>query len=662
MGFTLKSNFTDRGDQPAAIRKLFHNVRDKVKHQTLLGVTGSGKTYTIARVIQEVQLPTIIISHNKTLTAQLYSEFKTFFPENAVEYFVSYYDYYQPEAYIPQSDTYIEKDASINERIERLRLKATSSLLSRDDVIIVASVSCIYGLGSPENWKEMMIVLEKDTEYSRIKLASDLTWIQYQRNDYEFTNGSFRVRGATVDIYPAYTQDEAVRVKIEEDKVSEIYTIHPVTGKKLKDCEKYVIYPAAHFITKSDTLTRAIDAIKSELAHRLKELKGERKFLEAERLKMRTEYDMEMLKETGYCHGIENYSRHISGRAPGEPPFCLLNYFPENFLTIIDESHVTLPQVRGMYAGDRSRKETLVKHGFRLPSALDNRPLRLDEFEKLTDKTIYVSATPADYELGKSKNKIIEQIIRPTGLIDPEVEIKPVKDQVQDLMIEIRNRAEKKQRVLVTTITKKMAENLAEFLSSKNMNVKYLHSEIATLQRIDILKDLRKGEFDCLVGVNLLREGLDLPEVTLVAILDADKEGFLRSETSLIQVCGRASRNVEGKVIMYAEKITGSMARALKEMMRRREKQKAYNKNNNITPTSIVKAIREEKEFEYETKSQSINYISETGWEYINGKASNNIIKEMEKDMKEAADMLDFELAAAIRDKIHEIKKNRLIL
>lgn len=662
MGFTLKSNFTDRGDQPAAIRKLFHNVRDKVKHQTLLGVTGSGKTYTIARVIQEVQLPTIIISHNKTLTAQLYSEFKTFFPENAVEYFVSYYDYYQPEAYIPQSDTYIEKDASINERIERLRLKATSSLLSRDDVIIVASVSCIYGLGSPENWKEMMIILEKDAEYSRIKLARDLTWIQYHRNDYEFTNGSFRIRGATVDIYPAYTQDEAVRVKIEEDKISEIYTIHPVTGKKLKDCEKYVIYPAAHFITKSDTLTQAIDAIKSELAHRLKELKGERKFLEAERLKMRTEYDMEMLKETGYCHGIENYSRHISGRAPGEPPFCLLNYFPENFLTIIDESHVTLPQVRGMYAGDRSRKETLVKHGFRLPSSLDNRPLRFDEFEKLTDKTIYVSATPSNYELGKSKNKIIEQIIRPTGLIDPEVEIKPVKDQVQDLMIEIRNRAEKKQRVLVTTLTKKMAEDLAEFFSSKNMNVKYLHSEIATLQRIDILKDLRKGEFDCLVGVNLLREGLDLPEVTLVAILDADKEGFLRSETSLIQVCGRASRNVEGKVIMYAERITGSMARALKEMMRRRKKQKAYNKNNNITPRSIVKAIREEKEFEYETKSQSINYIRETGWEYINGKANNNIIKEMEKDMKEAADMLDFELAAAIRDKIHEIKKNRLIL
>lgn len=655
MGFNLKSSFIDRGDQPAAIRELSRNFKQGIKHQVLLGVTGSGKTYTMARVIQEIQVPTIVITHNKTLTAQLYSEFKTFFPDNAVEYFVSYYDYYQPEAYMPQTDTYIEKDASINERIDRLRLKATSSLLSRKDVIIVASVSCIYGLGSPGEWAELLVVLKKGEEYGRSELACDLVSIQYHRNDLEFVRGSFRVRGGVVDIFPAYTQDEAVRVKLEDGKISEIHTIHPLTGKRLKDYGRYVIYPARHFVTKSDTLGTAIESIKSELDSRLKELNRQKKFLEAQRLEMRTEYDLEMLQETGYCHGIENYSRHISGRKPGEPPFCLLNYFPDNLLIIIDESHVTLPQLRGMHAGDRSRKTVLVEHGFRLPSALDNRPLQFMEFEKIIDKIMYVSATPADYELNKSKNRTVEQIIRPTGLVDPEVEIRPADNQVQDLIGEIEIRAANKQRVLVTTLTKKMAEDLTEFLSSKKLSVRYLHSEIDTLQRISILKDLRKGEFDCLVGVNLLREGIDLPEVTLVAILDADKEGFLRSRTSLIQVCGRASRNVEGRVIMYAENITGSMARALKEMDRRREKQIEHNKKHNITPRSIEKSIREEKEFEYETKTRAVSYVRETGWEYVDARADNNIIRKMEQDMKEAADMLDFELAAAIRDKIKEM-------
>jgi len=659
LGFKLRTDFIDRGDQKQAVEKLVSNIKANAPRQVLLGVTGSGKTYTAARVIEETGLPALIISHNKTLTAQLYSEFKSFFPENAVEYFVSYYDYYQPEAYIPQTDTYIEKDSSINERIERLRLKAASSLLSRKDVIIVASVSCIYGIGDPREWKETLVVLQKDGEYSRRELLRNLAAIKYERNDTEFKPGTFRARGPAVDIFPAYLKNEAVRVTLDEDRVARIASVHPLTGKIIREYESYVVYPATHFVTRKEKLEPAIMSIKSELEERLKELKARQKFLEAQRLQMRTEYDIEMMRETGYCHGIENYSRHISGRKPGEAPSCLINYFPDSFLTIIDESHVTIPQIRGMYAGDRSRKQTLVDHGFRLPSALDNRPLKFGEFEKLIDKTVFVSATPSDYEISESRGKVAELIVRPTGLVDPEVEIRPAKNQVEDLTREIVIRAEKKQRVLATTLTKRMAEDLTEYLASKGVRVRYLHSEIDTLKRIDILKDLRKGEFDCLVGVNLLREGLDLPEVALVAILDADKEGFLRSETSLIQVCGRAARNVEGKVIMYASEITGSMKRALGEMERRREKQVEFNKVNNITPRSIEKAVREEKEFEYEAKKEAVEYVRETGWEYVDETAGKDIIRQMEKDMREAADMLDFELAAAIRDRINEIKRKR---
>lgn len=632
-------------------------LRNSNRHQVLLGVTGSGKTFTIAKVIEKIQCPVLVISHNKTLTAQLYSEFKAFFPDNAVEYFVSYYDYYQPEAYIPQSDTYIEKDASINDRIDRLRLKATSSLFSRDDVIVVASVSCIYGLGSPDEWKEMMIPLKTSQEFTRSQLVEKLVSLQYKRNDFDFLSGSFRIRGDIIDIFPAYIDREAVRLHLESGKIERIYSIDPLNGKRIKDYEKYVIYPASHFVTRRDIIDRAIESIKIELEDRLKELNEQKKYLEAQRLKMRTEYDMEMLKETGYCHGIENYARHISGRAAGTAPYCLINYFKDNFIVIIDESHVTIPQLRGMYEGDRSRKKVLIDHGFRLPSAADNRPLKFGEFEELVNQLVYVSATPGRYELEKAGKNVVEQIIRPTGLVDPAVEIRGAINQVDNLIGEVEAETLKKRRTLVTTLTKRMAEDLTEYLATKNIKVRYLHSEIDTLERIEILRDLRRGDFDCLIGVNLLREGLDLPEVSLVAILDADKEGFLRSETSLIQVCGRASRNTEGRVIMYADKITGSMSRALREMSRRREKQIEFNRVNNITPSSIVKAIRVEKEFEYESKKKAVNYMSSQAWEHIDEKTDNNIIMELEKDMKEAAELLDFEIAAAIRDKIYEIKR-----
>ena len=656
MGFKLKSDFSDKGDQGRAIQKLRGNINAGVKNQVLLGVTGSGKTYTLARLIEETGRPALIISHNKTLTAQLYSEFKSFFPHNAVEYFVSYYDYYQPEAYIPSSDKYIEKDAAINERIERLRLKAASSLLSRKDVIVVASVSAIYGIGSPREWEKMIVHLKKGASYSRKKICADLTAIQYKRNDVEFAPGYFRVRGPVIDIYPAYLQDEAIRIVLSGDKISSLKSIHPLRGKKIRDYREYYVYPASHFVVEKSRLMESLESIEDELAGRLKELKKENKMIEAHRLKARTEYDIEMLKETGYCHGIENYSRHISFRKPGEPPQCLINYFPHDFITLIDESHVTLPQIRAMYAGDRARKKSLVEHGFRLPSALDNRPLKFNEFEKLIGAAVYVSATPSDYEVKKSSPHIAQQIIRPTGLVDPEVEIRPTKSQVGDLAGEIKKAVSKKERVLATALTKRMAEDLSQYLSGEGIQARYLHSEIDTLERIDILKSLRKGDFDCLVGVNLLREGLDLPEVSLVAILDADREGFLRSETSLVQVCGRAARNVNGKVIMYADTLTGSMDRALKEMERRRRKQIDYNKKHNIKPESVVKAIRDEKEFEHESRKKALDYISEAGLDYGGMKDKKKLIEAMEKDMKEAADMLDFELAAAIRDKIIEIK------
>jgi len=653
--FKLVSDFVPRGDQPQAIRELIEGILRGDRAQVLLGVTGSGKTFSVASLIASVNRPTLVISHNKTLAAQLYSEFKQFFPENSVEYFVSYYDYYQPEAYVPQTDTYIEKDASINEQIDRLRLKATSSLLERRDVIIVASVSCIYGIGSPQEWKESLVILLKGNSYPRQDLLRDLVNIQYQRNDIDFSRGNFRVRGDVVEVYPAYLET-ALRVEFFGDEIERIAEIDPLTGKVLTDKEKVYIYPAKHFVTTRPRLEEAIKAIRKELAERLKELKSQNKLLEAQRLETRTNYDMEMMREVGYCTGIENYSRHLSGRKPGEPPSCLINYFPQDFLTIIDESHVTIPQLNGMYNGDRSRKETLVDYGFRLPSALDNRPLKFVEFERLINQVIYVSATPAPYELKKAKGVVVEQVIRPTGLVDPAVEIRPTEGQIENLIKEIEKRMERRERILVTTLTKRMAEDLCSFLVEKGLRVRYLHSEIETLNRVEILKDLRKGEFDCLVGINLLREGLDLPEVSLVAVLDADKEGFLRSETSLIQVCGRAARNVNGEVIMYADGVTQSMRRAIREMDRRRKKQLDYNRKLHITPQTIQKAIREEEEFIDETKQKAYGILREKGYDYLTQEQTPVVLKQLEREMREAADNLDFEMAAILRDKIFELK------
>jgi len=667
--FKLVSKFKPAGDQPEAIKQIVDEIKRSPKsevrsqkHQVLLGVTGSGKTFTIANVISQINKPILVISHNKTLAAQTYAEFKSFFPENAVEYFISYYDYYQPEAYIPQTDTYIEKDASINEHIDRLRLKATSSILSRNDVIVVASVSAIYNLGSPADFKEMCIVLEKGKTMSRDFLLSELVGIHYERNDVEFIRGKFRVRGDNVEIFPA-NSETAVRIEFSGDEIKKITEINPLTGTSLNHLTThprlksgatthYLIYPAKHFVTSRQKLEKAISEIRRELKGQVQFFKNQGRLLEAQRISQRTNYDIEMLSEMGYCHGIENYSRHLSGRPAGSRPPCLIDYFPKDFLTIIDESHVTIPQIYGMYKGDRARKETLIDFGFRLPSALDNRPQKLDEFESLVGNVIYMSATPSDYELKKSKGVIVEQIVRPTGLIDPEVVVKPIKNQIDDLISEIEKRVAKKERVLVTTLTKKMAEDLAEYLYEKKLKVKYLHSDIKALERIEILNDLRKGNFDVLVGVNLLREGLDLPEVSLVAVLDADKEGFLRSETSLIQVSGRAARNINGFVILYADTITGSMERALSEMNRRRQKQLSYNKKHKITPKTIVKAINELEEFQYKAKHDSMLLIKEDISKYT---AKN--ISQLEKEMKDAADNLNFELAAVLRDKIFELKE-----
>ena len=649
--FKLTSDYKPCGDQPKAIKELTESVLSGEKFQTLLGVTGSGKTYSLAHVIANVNLPTLVISHNKTLAAQLYSEFREFFPSNAVEYFVSYYDYYQPEAYIPSTDTYIEKDASINDRLDRLRLSATSSLMSRRDVLIVASVSCIYNLGSPDDYRELLVFIEKGQIISRDELISRFIQLQYERNDYEFVRGRLRVRGDVVEIFPSY-QEKALRIEFFRDRVEKISEINPLSGEILNALERIAIYPAKHFIVSGDKIGAALRAIEWELEDRLKILESENKLLEAQRLKTRTRYDMEMLKEIGYCHGIENYSRHLSARAPGCRPYCLIDYFPQDFLTIIDESHVTIPQLRGMYAGDRSRKEILVEYGFRLPSCLDNRPLKFEEFNELTKRTIFVSATPDEYEIKESEGKVIEQIIRPTGLVDPEIIIKPTQNQLEDLIEQVKKRSQRNERVLVTTLTKRLSEDLTTYLQEKGLRVKYLHSEIETIERSKILRELRRKDFDCLVGINLLREGLDLPEVSLVAILDADKEGFLRSATSLIQVSGRAARNINGTVIMYADTVTGSMQKAIAESSRRRIIQLEFNKENKIIPRSIQKAIKQGIEDLEEAEEFVVNLTGQEKDEY----ELNKYISELEYEMELAARNLQFEKAAVIRDEIKNLR------
>ncbi|MFH1190505.1 MAG: excinuclease ABC subunit UvrB [Candidatus Omnitrophota bacterium] len=649
--FMLVSPFKPAGDQPQAIAKLTRGARDNHKFQTLLGVTGSGKTFTMANIIAAMGKPALVISHNKTLAAQLYSEFKSYFPGNAVEYFVSYYDYYQPEAYIPHSDIYIEKDSSINDDIDRLRLSATSSLMSREDVLIVASVSCIYGLGSPSEYGEMLVFLNEGDQISRDEVLKRLVSIHYERNDYDFRRSTFRVRGDTVEIYPAYTKT-AYRVEQFGDRIERISEIDPVTGNIIAGVKKIGIYPAKHFVTTPDRIERSIKTIEEELVLRLAELKSANKLVAAERLESRTRYDIEMMREIGYCNGIENYSRHLSERPAGSRPWCLLDYFPKDYIVFIDESHVTIPQARGMYNGDKARKEILVEYGFRLPSALDNRPLRFDELEALLPGAIFVSATPSDYEIEKSRGRIIEQMIRPTGLIDPEIEVRPTKGQIDDLINEIRLRAEKKERVLVTTITKRLSEDLAGYLSGFGLRVKYLHSEIGAIERVEILRELRLNKFDCLVGINLLREGLDLPEVSLVAILDADKEGFLRSETSLIQVAGRAARHLNGRVIMYADTMTRSMEKAIGESVRRRRIQMAYNQAHGIEPRSIEKAISDGIESYKKAREVIAGVVAETEDQY--DKAV--LIAELQRDMESAARNLHFEKAAALRDQIRELK------
>lgn len=662
--FNIKTTFTPKGDQPAAINNLYAGIKKGLKHQVLLGVTGSGKTFTIANLIQKINKPTIVIAHNKALAAQLYGEFKELFPENAVEFFVSYYDYYQPEAYIPTTDTYIEKDSMINEDIDRLRHSATMSILERTDVIVVASVSCIYGIGSPEDYLGMHLFLEKGMKIKRDKLLKALVEILYNRSDNDFKRGCFRVRGDIIDIYPAFSQDKAIRVDFFGDDIDTIWEFDPLNGQKTKKINKIILYPNSHWITPRHKLERAFQAIEDELRERIEFFRKKGELLFAERIEQRVRFDMEMLKEFGYCHGIENYSRHLSGRQPGEPPYTLLDYIISgpskgDFLTVIDESHVTIPQIGGMYEGDRSRKQTLVDYGFRLPSALDNRPLKFSEFESRMHRVIYVSATPGDYELKKSSGNVIEQVIRPTGLLDPKMIIKPVTGQVDDLLGEIHKRIKKGERILVTTLTKKMAEDLCDYYTELGIKTRYLHSDIDTLERIAIMRDLRLGKFDVLVGVNLLREGLDLPEVSLVAILDADKEGFLRSERSLIQTAGRAARNINGEVILYADKVTGSIERAMNETARRRKIQEAYNKKMKITPESIKSGIKDILSSIYESDYFTPPSAAEEFAEYD---ISEELLKELESEMKEAAKKLEFEKAAEIRDKIKTIKQGMLKL
>ncbi|MCK4618456.1 MAG: excinuclease ABC subunit UvrB [Desulfobacterales bacterium] len=655
--FKLVLNFTPKGDQPYAIKSLSKGVLSGEKHQVLLGVTGSGKTFTIAHVIAKVEKPTIVLAPNKTLAAQLYSEFKELFPENAVEYFVSYYDYYQPEAYIPASDTYIQKDSSVNEMIDKLRHSATRSVLSRRDVIVVASVSCIFGLGAPEEYLAMSINLETGTELSRDKLISDLVAIHYDRNDLDFHRGVFRVRGDRVEIFPSYEEDLAVRIDFFGDQIENISEIDSLKGNVINCIKNISIYPASHYVSKKNILKRATRSIIAELKDRIEYFRHENKLIEAQRIEERTNFDLEMMQELGYCNGIENYSRHFTGRKQGEPPPTLLDYFPDDFLVCIDESHIAVPQVRAMYAGDRSRKKTLIEYGFRLPSALDNRPLKFEEFESKISQAIYVSATPAEYELKKGKHALVEQIVRPTGLIDPAIDVRKAENQVDNLYDEIIKRDKLNERVLVTTLTKRMAENLTEYYADLGIKVRYLHADINTIERMEIIRDLRMGEFDVLVGINLLREGLDIPEVSLVAILDADKEGFLRSARSLVQTCGRASRNVSGMVIMYADHVTKSMKQAIDETNRRREIQQDYNKKYNIIPTTIKKNIASIFETVYETDHEQVDNVSETLAEYESADSLNDIIQAMEDEMNQAARELAFEKAAELRDQIKALKK-----
>jgi excinuclease ABC subunit B len=656
--FKLYSKYQPQGDQPKAIEEIVSEFQADRQYQTLLGVTGSGKTFTMANIIANLNLPTLIISHNKTLAAQLYGEFGSYFPENAVEFFISYYDYYQPEAYVPSSDTFIEKDASINDEIDRLRLRATSSLLARRDVVIISSVSCIYGLGSPDDYQKLLVIAKKGERVERNDILLKLIDIQYSRNDFDFQRGTFRVRGDVVDIFPAYEED-AIRLEFFGNEIEQIATIDTVTGEVKEEMSTAIIYPARHFVTTEDKMERAMKTIRDELEEQLKRLRAQNKLLEAQRLEMRTNFDLEMMAEVGYCSGIENYSRHISGRKPGQPPYTLLDFFPEKFLVLIDECHQTIPQVRAMYNGDRSRKETLVEHGFRLPSALDNRPLKFHEFERKMPQMLFVSATPSDYELTKSEGVIVEQVIRPTGLVDPVIEVRPIETQIDDLIGEIRERVENKERTLITTLTKRMAEDLTDYLRGMNINVRYLHSEIGALERVDILRDLRLAQFDVLVGINLLREGLDLPEVSLVAVLDADKEGFLRSYVSLMQTSGRAARNVGGKVIFYADRMTDSMKKTIDETNRRREKQLAYNKEHGITARTIFKTT---EEILATTRVADVRHktpqVAEPIIEY-GTMDKEDLVERLSKEMKTAAANLEFERAAIIRDEIKRIKSNK---
>ena len=659
--FKIESSFVPAGDQPRAIEVLSAGIAAAYPKQVLLGVTGSGKTFSMAKIVEQVQRPTLVIAPNKTLAAQLYSEFKELFPENAVEYFVSYYDYYQPEAYIPQSDTYIEKDSSINDAIDKMRHSATRSLLTRRDVLIIASVSCIYGLGSPDEYKKLHLFLKVGDEYPREEMQKRLVYMLYERNDISFHRGTFRVRGDVVEIFPAYEEDRAVRVDLFGDTIDSISIVDPLRGVVLAQMSELTVFPSSHFVTSTERLEIARRTILEELKERLAFFEKENRLLEAQRLEQRTMFDLEMIGELGYCNGIENYSRHLTGAAPGEPPPTLLDYYPDDYILFVDESHIGVPQLHGMYRGDRSRKETLVEYGFRLPSALDNRPLRFDEFEERTSQVIYVSATPGNFELDQADGRIAEQIIRPTGLMDPVIEVRPAKNQVDDLLAEIRMRAEKKEAVLITTLTKRMAEDLTEYYENLGVRVKYLHSDIKTLERMELIRELRQGEYDVLVGINLLREGLDIPEVSLVAILDADKEGFLRSERSLIQTCGRASRNIDGLVILYADAVTGSMQRTIDETGRRRKIQQQYNMDNSITPATVRSSIKDILASVYDKDYITVPVqTAEVEIEYHCLQDLRRDIKRLEADMHRAAKVLAFEEAARLRDEIKELRQLEL--
>ncbi|MBP9211363.1 MAG: excinuclease ABC subunit UvrB [Bacteroidetes bacterium] len=666
MAYTLVSEYSPQGDQPEAIRQLTEGVERGDKFQTLLGVTGSGKTFSVSNVIKNFDRPVLIMSHNKTLAAQLYAEFKTFFPKDHVEFFISYYDYYQPEAYVPTTDTYIQKDSSVNEEIDRLRLRATSALLSgKRNVIVVASVSCIYGIGAPDEWIAQMVVIKKGDKLERNKLLRKLLDIFYSRNDYEFQRGTFRVRGDVVEVIPAYENDEAIRVEFFGDEIEKISTINPLDGSIIGETDYDVIYPAKQFVTTRESLEKGIKSIEIELKERLEEMRNMGKLVEAQRLEQRTRFDLEMMREVGYCNGIENYSRHIAGRPPGSRPFCLFDYFPKDFLLIIDESHVTVSQIGAMYFGDKSRKTTLVEHGFRLPSALDNRPLKFDEWEQIINQTIFVSATPGNYEMEKTQGVFVEQVIRPTGLLDPVIDVRPVKNQIDDLLAEIRDRVKKNERVLVTTLTKRMAEDLTEYLLDLGIKVEYIHSEVDALHRVEILRKLRLGHSDVVVGVNLLREGLDLPEVSLVAILDADKEGFLRSERSLIQTSGRTARNANGKVIMYADKVTDSMKKTIDETERRRKKQIAYNELHGITPKTIFKTHDEiiastavadvSSKYDARKEQKHLAVVADSVVKYLSADQRKDLIEELTAEMQRASADLEFERAAQLRDEIQRL-------